>query len=344
MNCSAENTMKTAGTIRTGTIERWLSMAILILIAVIGIAVYLRQFDFNPAVVAFQPESHGNGLPETSIQENLIDTAGTEIFPFSPPEYFNPDTLYEKINGRADLYLASGFSSLQTQRFAISESADQWVEIFVYEMSSAENAFSVFSMQRRSDDTVDTRLPNAYHTENALFMVIGKFYVEIIGTDTSDRGKQARKILSDKCMDKFGSQTGRSMPNASLFPSDGFIATSLQIIASNAFGHEALDRVFTGEYRIDGAQFTAFVSERENAEAAISLAAAYQSALLSYGAEAVDRDTGIDDAVVIRFFDTYEIIFSRGKFFAGVHEAKELEAAIRLATALSTHLEALDER
>jgi hypothetical protein len=177
-----------------------------------------------------------------------------------------------------------------------------------------------------------------------MFMVLGNFYVEIIGTDTSDAGKQARIILSKKCIEKFGGQPEASLPDATLFPSKGFVEASLQIIATNAFGHENLDRVFTGEYLIDTGRLTAFVSERESAKEAARLADDYQSALLSYGAKAVDMDTDLENAAVIQFFDTYEIIFSRGNFFAGVHEAKELEAAVRLANALSAHLEKTGER
>jgi hypothetical protein len=121
----------------------------------------------------------------------LIDTTGTGLAPFSPPERFSPDTLYEKINGRADLYLSSGFVSLNTQRFSMDSTAGNWVEVFIYDMATAENAFSVFSMQRREGAQAADIVPNAYRTENALFMVHNHFYLEIIGTDIAEALQQA---------------------------------------------------------------------------------------------------------------------------------------------------------
>jgi hypothetical protein len=41
----------------------------------------------------------------------------------------------------------------------------------------------------------------------------------------------------------------------------------------------------------------------------------------------------------MQFFDAYEIVFSQGKYLAGVHEAGSLEAASRLAGQLAGHLE-----
>jgi hypothetical protein len=46
-------------------------------------------------------------------------------------------------------------------------------------MATPENAFSVFSMQRREGARAIDVVPDAYHTENALFMTQGNFYLEI---------------------------------------------------------------------------------------------------------------------------------------------------------------------
>ena len=112
-------------------------------------------------------------------------------------------------------------------------------------------------------------------------------------------------------------------------------------MTANAFGYEQLDRIHTAEYLIDGTRLTAFVSDRQTAEAASALAVEYQQTLLSYGATAIDTPLLVEDAVAMQFFDAYEIIFSRGKYLAGVHEAGNLETAGSLAGQLAAHLERL---
>jgi hypothetical protein len=71
------------------------------------------------------------------------------------------------------------------------------------------------------------------------------------------------------------------------------------------------------------------------------LAGSYRKALLSYGATSVDGPVVVDGAASLQVFDTYEIIFSRGRYLAGVHEAGNLQSAGRLARRLAAHLQGL---
>jgi hypothetical protein len=331
--------MKTARRKKPGKMEARLSMVVLALVIIAGTGVVMRSFTINPGVVALRPESHPQSLAPPSDQQMLIDTTGTGLAPFSPPERFSPDTLYEKINGRADLYLSSGFVSLNTQRFNMDSTAGNWVEVFIYDMATAENAFSVFSMQRREDAQAADIVPNAYRTENALFMVHNHFYLEIIGTDIAEALQQAIGRLAQAFVQAHGGSAVTSLPGAKWFPKSNLKADSLQLVTANAFGYEQLDRIHTAEYLIDGNRLTAFVSDRQTDEAASALAAEYQQTLLTYGAARVDGPSTVAGASVMQFFDTYEIVFSRGRYLVGVHEADSLEAAGKLAGQLALHLE-----
>jgi hypothetical protein len=324
---------------KPGRMEARLSLVVLAVLVMAGVGVYLRQFRINPAVIALRPESQQAALSPVAEQAPLLDAAESGLLPFSPPERFGPDTLYEKIDGRADLYLASGFVSLASQRFAPDGASDKWVELSIYDMGAPENAFSVFSMQRRQDALADDRLPNAYRTENALFMVHGKFYLELIGTDAADSLQQAMGTLARRFVETHGGTIKAQAPAIGLLPPEGLQDGTLTLIAANAFGYEQLDRIYTAEYRIEGAVLTAFVSDRRSADAAASLAAGYRRTLLSYGANDVDTPILVKDAAVLMFFDTYEIVFSRGKYLAGIHEAGDVKAAETLAERLATHLE-----
>ncbi|MGA6925548.1 MAG: DUF6599 family protein [Desulfosarcina sp.] len=314
-------------------------MVIMATLLIVGAGIIMRQFQVNPAVVALRPESHPLALPPESDQSALIDTTGSEIVPFSPPERFGPDTLYEKINGRADLYLSSGFVSLNTQRFSMVQTAGVWVEVFVYDMATPENAFSVFSMQRREGAQAAGIVPNAYRTENALFLAHEQFYLEFIGTDDSEALQHAIGLLAQAFVQAHGGAAAANAPGSGLFPEIGLQAKSLQLVAANAFGYEQLDRIYTAEYLVEGTRLTAFVSDRQTAEAASALADDYRATLVSYGADSIDAPQPVEYAAVIQFFDTYEIVFSRGRYLAGIHEAESLEAAIVLTERLARHLE-----
>lgn len=330
--------MKPAAYKKPGKGEARLSMAIMAILVIVGAGVIIRQFQINPGVVALRPESHLSGLPQESDRSTLINTVGSGIVPFSPREQFSPDTLYEKINGRADLYLSAGFISLVTQRFTTDKHAGNWVEAFVYDMATPANAFSVFSMQRREGARSDDVAPKAYRTKNALFMTHDKFYVEMIGTDTSTDLQETMRALAQGFIDAHGGTTMARAPGADLFPAENIVPDSLQLIASNAFGYEQLDRIYTCVYNIDGSRLTAFVSERQSKDAAAAMAEVYAQTLLSYGASVVDGPVSVNGATFLQFFDTYEIVFSQGRYLAGIHEADSLETAGGLAQRLSDHL------
>jgi hypothetical protein len=330
--------MNAAQSAKPGKMEARLSIVCLALLAAVGCGVFIHQFQFNPAVIALRPESHQHAPPPQVGQTALVDTTGSGLAPFSPPESFTPGTLYEKINGRADLYLSSGFIALKTQRFAPDPPTGNWMELFIYDMGEPQNAFSVYSMQRRMDAEPADIVPNAYRTANALFLADGKDYLEIIGSEASESLQGAMGELARLFLEPRAAAPVVQAPGSGLFPEEGFQPDTLQLIGANAFGYEELDQIYTATYQVDGHRLTAFVSQRSDSTAASALAERFGQTLLSYGATAAEDPGSLEGAAVIQFFDTYEIIFNRGRYLAGVHEAANLEAASALAQRLSDHL------
>jgi hypothetical protein len=68
----------------------------------------------------------------------------------TPVERWNRETLYQYIDGGAELYLAYSFEEAACRRYARSGQPDITVDIF--EMKEAGDAFGVFSMSRERDD------------------------------------------------------------------------------------------------------------------------------------------------------------------------------------------------
>ena len=166
-----------------------LSLVILGILVVISASVYLAQFNYNPAVQQMAPAladgQRGQTAPSASAQKSLIPSSPSQV-PLSPLETFDAATLSDKINGKAELYLSAGFVRLHSQRFKDPTVGDMWMEVFVYDMQTPQNAFSVFSVQRRDDSQSLDVGKYAYQTPNAIFFVHGHFYVEIVASDISE--------------------------------------------------------------------------------------------------------------------------------------------------------------
>lgn len=327
----------------SSSIQTIISLTILVSIAVIALSIFLAQQHFNPAVLQLDVQGSLTGDTQTAEKpiatENLISLPAG-IMPLSALEQFDSATLSDKINGKAELYLSSGFVAMQSQRFKNADSPDLWLEMFVYDMGTPQNAFSVFSVQRRDEAEPLELTGHAYRTPNALFLVHGPFYLEIIASDATTKALGPMQLLAETFVRTTRVETAK-VSEKDMFPAKGLQAENIAMIAANAFGFESLDKVFTAYYQTgeSGSETMAFVSQRSSAQAAADLAAAYQKFLLAFDGRVVEAELPIKGAKMIEILDTYEIIFTIGPYLAGVREAVDTTQATDLANRLYAHLE-----
>ena len=253
--------------------------------------------------------------------------------PLSPPETFDTATLSDKINGKAELYLSAGFVRLHSQRLKEPTAGDIWMEVFVYDMQTPQNAFSVFSAQRRDDAQALDVAQYAYQTPNALFFVHGPFYVEIVASDISASIMQPMIALAETFITHHPIQT-QTIGEKELFPTEGIIQTSISLVSADAFGYDRFDQVFTATYRLQDSELMAYYSRRKNPREAEELASSYRDFLTAFGGKSAESDLGIKTAKMIHILDTYEVVFSHGPFLAGVREATDKQPAQELALKL----------
>ena len=205
--------------------ERWVGFGVLVILATIALGIYTVQYRFNPAVTARQELSESR---TAAVKLSLADLAPAGIKPLSPPERFDPDTLSDKINGKAELYFSAGFRSLTAQRFALAMDPTLWFELFVYDMGTARNAFSVFSMQRRGDLTAGGPTPFAYATPNGRFLAHGPYYLELVGAEASDALMAAAEAMAAAFVDRIGADAA-DVTEMALFPEEGRVPGSRSI-------------------------------------------------------------------------------------------------------------------
>jgi hypothetical protein len=275
-------------------------------------------------------------VPGKKKIDTLFDLP-TGLVPLSDPERFHPKSLSDKINGKAELYLSAGFKMLEAQRFKREKKSTGWMEMYIYHMEDAKNAYAVFSSQRRDDaESIDLG-KNAYKTLNALFWTRGSKYLEILVSDTSKTANSAARILAE-AFNKSVPLESEDISPRKLFPTEGLDPKSFKMIPANVFGYEKLHHVFLAEYRIEGSRLTAFIARNESVDEAKNLVSGYHSFLLNFGGKDMTEGFSIRDAKFIEIMDTYEVVFNHGNYFAGVHEAEGKEAAIHLALKLKEKL------
>jgi len=326
--------------------ESIISVSIFSLLIIIGGLIFLQQFRYDEEKFNALVIQSGEAVQTTdtkSGERDYIEIAGLEpkdFIPMSERESFDQNTLSDKINGKADGYLDSGFFQLVCRRFVHSSDNGHWFEFFLYDMALPRNAFSVHSKQKREGVTDQDFTEFAYSTENAVFFVHGKYYVEIIAA-VEDQSLIGDMILMSKgFIEKFpGSHV--ELPELDYLPSEDLDLGSISLILKNGFGFKDLNNVFMGRYGLDGHKILAFVSLRETADEAKSLAIAYDDFISEFiGPERIKPDTDqIPGLTIGDLFGEYEIFFVKGNVFAGVHAASDKglgeEIALRLFKKIS---------
>ncbi len=319
---------------RSGKTETRVGFLILLILAGISAGILWKQSRFDASIfTASLPEKGASSAPVSASSESgeLRAFMPPGFAPMSGPETFGPDTLSDKIDGKAELYLSSGFKGLICQRFVRQGKPAEWLEVFLYDMGDMRSAFSVFSLQKRADAEELSLTPYSYQTPNAVYFVRGNDYVEIIA---SMEGMAEAMLSVGQAMTANGSSEEEKVGELTLFPPENLDVSSVSLHPTDVFGFSRLDDTFTATYTVDGNSVTAFLSKRKDAGEASELAEAYDRFLLENGGTPLDSDLEIPGVRVVKVFDVFEVIFNKGELFAGVHEADDRKTAETLALAL----------
>ena len=244
-------------------------------------------------------------------------------------ETYDSNNLYEKIDGKADLYLNNGFISLQCRRFVNKSKKDAWAEVYLYDMANGENAFTVYSLQKRSESTPLDWAQFGYSTPDSVYAAVGKYYVEIVlSSDEAsllDASQTAAKTISSKV------PAGKTvMPVFGLFPTENLVADSFKFINADAFSCSDLKNIFTADYKINNNSITAYICKTAPAETYEK----YYRFLIDNGATELQLNIKIPAFKAVQLFGSNEIFFVTRDYFAGIRGSAPVEDMQKLTEKL----------
>jgi hypothetical protein len=301
----------------------------------------VQQARFNPAVVVSRrapapgtsqaPASKPSGATAALIPEV------SDYIPLAPVESFGPDNLSDKIDGKAELYLPAGFKEMSCRKFTVDTAGKAYVEVFIYEMGNAANAFAVFSGQRRAGSPDIPLTTNAYATSNALFFTRGQYYVEIVADRTSEALKSSLQNYAAALLARLPA-AGKSQNLKAAFPKEGLAPDTVRLCATDTFCLEGLNNVLTGEYTLKSGKATGFIARRDTPAQAQADARRYLDFLAVNGYQQVKIPDVPPDLSVLALDNSFEIVLVQGRTMAGVHDADSAAAALELAGKLQAAL------
>jgi hypothetical protein len=130
----------------------------------------------------------GNGMAEKT--QDLADLLPDGVGGWATGERdrtYDRGNLFDYINGGAELYISYGFSRVLSRRYVRSGQPDIAADVF--DMTTSQNAFGVFSHSRETVD--DTYGQGSQYTEGFLHFWKNRYYVSILASPETDESRGA---------------------------------------------------------------------------------------------------------------------------------------------------------
>jgi len=174
-------------------------------------------------------------IPEKDLPEGWTLAEG--------PQAYTRKTLFERINGEAELFFKYGFQKSVFAIYQSKKSREDQIEVDVYEMGSVLQAFGIFSRFRNEDRPGGFGL-DSFLDDHSAFFYQGKYFVILYAPEPNQEIlRQFSKLISFKMSDP-------SPPPREIgyFPKNGLKPGSIQYFSEGLLGHQFLKRGFQGTY------------------------------------------------------------------------------------------------
>jgi hypothetical protein len=266
------------------------------------------------------------GAPAAS-NANEISAMVAGLSPMGPTEVYNADTLYEKINGRAPAYLQFNFQELTSRSFLLEGVSGQFIDAYLFRMDSPINAYGIFSIERSEAGGVLDFIADGYRSGMGFFMRQGTTYIQVIASSSealvmNKAEAFARGIAGAIAEDNSG------LEGKLLLPLEAQVPGSLTYISEDAYGQNALSRIFEARYAVDGQELTLFAQSCESAEAASTNWDSLKEFYGKYGNMEEAPVIGSARVFVAESFGQWNILLAIESTLVGVVNASDRDVAI----------------
>jgi len=174
------------------------------------------------------------------------------------PQVFSPRTLYEYINGAADLYLTYEFQDLNVAEYKGEGKAAVTVE--VYRHGDSTQAFGIYSQERLANARFLDIGAQAYQEPNVLNFIAGPYYVKINGYNTGAEDEKIMLAFGRKMEEVLGGKS--ALPKIlSSFPPEGRKKNTEKFVSKNFLGYSYLHSGYTADYEVGDKKFKIFAIE-----------------------------------------------------------------------------------
>lgn len=343
---------------RISPTETVISGVILLLIAGIGVAVYVKGQIYDPGLFrldqhnlsksqqvktpAGRLDSQGDEKPLKSLATiaPVLSTAGP-LDALAPKgwktlgnvEQFTPGSLYEKIDGRAEQYLDYKFVRLTCTTLVNGQDSNQFIDVYVFDMGLPVQAFGVFSVERTEGLPAFALGREGYRAEASYFFWKGRYYVQVL--PSGKEGALAQVSLDvARTIEKRLADDGVPLWGLTALPERDRIPGTLQYFVVDAMSLDFMKDTYLAQYRKGGAKVMTFLSRKPSRDAAAQTLVSYESYLQNFGKVVGKRENNDYTLITGDMGGAFDVVFHKGRLIGGVSMVNDRSLAEKAAAEL----------
>ncbi len=169
---------------------------------------------------------------------------------------FTSKTLFEYIDGAANLYTTYDFQELKVAEYKNDKKASVTVE--VYKHKTPIHAFGIYSQERIPNAEFMDIGAQGYIESSVLNFLTGPYYVKMTSYHTGGEEREVLLTFAKKLSEHLGPK-GVLPAILSSFPEEGKKKNSEKFINRNFQGYSFLHSAFTADYEHSGEKFKLFL-------------------------------------------------------------------------------------
>jgi hypothetical protein len=250
------------------------------------------------------------------------------------PRMFSTQTLFEHIDGQADLFLQYGFEKSVFATYHDKKTAERRIDVDIYDMGNVLQAFGIFSRFRSEDRSAGIGLDSS-ESDHYVFFYRDKYFVAI---QSSDSCSSSLKLFAQEIASQIPDNSSPPREIA-YFPGGGLKPGSLEYFPDGLLGLLFLGRGFKASYREnddrktapEGPDFQIFLSIFENSREAENALRDFRDYLSTKGrlTERTSVQFGTDALIGVDPYQGKTVVVNKGPFLMGAVGFEQDEAAER---------------
>jgi len=243
---------------------------------------------------------------------------------------FDKDSLFDRVNGEAELFFPYGFKVLAYARYESKQNPKIAIDMDVYRVGSLLDAFGLFSIFRRKDDAGVSIGTGGTISPSQLFFYQDKYFVRLQVTGATSVNQEVLRSCAGSL--------SRNLPEAAARPRaldalavPAVVNKSERYMAQSLLGYAFFTKGLVADAVLKGETVQVFLVTEGTAEAARRTMAAYGAYLKTSGIE--PRITGDKDRSSLEGVDPLygKVVAERsGPSIVGAVRVKDVPAAKQL--------------